>query len=198
VNLQFREQPPEFIRHYGAVPVAFDVRERMAIDMIGSDSGDVRLSRCAVQSPYAKDYDALPGNSPLDWAERWDLSKWCLCAAFFEGQHIGGAAIVIDTSEVYGSRGDVDEAVLWDIRVRPDQRNRGVGRQFLAFAEHRACSAGKRRLSVETQNNNVAACRLYAGAGFLLRSFDRFAYPMLPNEVQLIWSKELAGPASAR
>jgi len=86
----------------------------------------------------------------------------------------------------------VDEAVLWDIRVHPDQRNRGIGRQLLAFSEQRARLAGKKRLSAETQNNNIAACQLYESAGFALTSVDRFAYPTLPNEVQLIWSKQLA------
>jgi ribosomal protein S18 acetylase RimI-like enzyme len=136
----------------------------------------------------------MPGQRPEDWSKQWDLTRWRLYAAFSnDDEHVGGAAIILDTTQVYGERSDCGEAVLWDIRVRRDQRNCGVGRQLLAFAEEGARSAGKQRLSIETQNNNVAACCLYASAGYMLRSIDRFAYPALPNEVQLIWSKQLSG-----
>ena len=198
MNLQLREQPPEFVRQYGAVPIAFEVRERLAVELIADGIGGVRLNRCAVEAPYTKDYDAIPGQRPDEWPAQWDLVHWCLCAAFRDDAHVGGVAVVLDTRQMSGSRSDVGEAVIWDIRVRPDQRNLGVGRKLLAFAEDRARSAGKLRLSVETQNNNVAACQFYAGAGFALRSFDRLAYPTLPDEVQLIWSKPLNGQTSAR
>lgn len=197
VNLQLREQPPGFIAQYGAIPIAFEVREHLAVQLAANGLEGVRLNRCPVELPYTKDYDVLPEQSPQDWAKRWDLTKWCLGAAFSDEEHVGSVAVVIDTMQVYGPLSDGVESVLWDIRVRPDYRHRGVGRQLLAFAERLARSAGKRRLSVETQNNNVAACRLYASAGFELRSIDRFAYPLLPNEVQLVWSKQLCDPASA-
>jgi GNAT superfamily N-acetyltransferase len=198
VNLQLREQPPEFSWQYGAVPIAFEVRERLAVEMIANGMGGVRLTRCAVEEPYTKDYDALPGQAPENWSKQWDLSGWCLCAAFCDDEHVGGVAMVIDTRQVNGSRHDIDEAVLWDVRVCPEQRRRRVGRQLLAFAEHRARLAGKLRLSVETQNVNVPACQLYASSGFSLRSLNRSAYPLLPDEVQLVWSKSLSGPESAR
>ena len=128
---------------------------------------------------------------------RWGLTKWWLGAAFSDEEHVGSVAVVIDATQMYGPLSDGAESVLWDIRVRPDYRHRGVGGQLLAFAERLARLAGKQRLSVETQNNNVPACRLYVSAGFELRSIDRFAYPLLPNEVQLVWSKQLRGAASA-
>jgi hypothetical protein len=47
------------------------------------------------------------------------------------------------------------------------------------------------QLEVETQNNNVAACRFYAAMGCELRSIDRLAYPDLPDEAQLVWTKRV-------
>jgi len=44
---------------------------------------------------------------------------------------------------------------------------------------------------VETQNINVSACRLYASQGFELRTVNRNAYPTLPDEIQLLWYKDL-------
>lgn len=191
MNIQVREQPPRFIAQYGVIPIAFEVREHLAVQLATDGLEGIRLNRCPVELPYTKDYDALPEQCPQDWAKRWDLTKWCLGAAFSNEEHVGSVAVVIDTTQVHGPLSKGDESVLWDIRVRPDCRRLGVGRQLLAFAERIALSAGKQRLSVETQNNNVAACRFYASAGFELRSVDRFAYPLLPNEVQLVWSKQL-------
>jgi hypothetical protein len=46
-------------------------------------------------------------------------------------------------------------------------------------------------LKAETQNINVPACRLYAKHGFVLGVINRYAYAALPDEVELIWCKEL-------
>ena len=46
-------------------------------------------------------------------------------------------------------------------------------------------------LKAETQNINVPACRLYAKHGFALGAINRHAYTELPDEVELVWSKEL-------
>lgn len=45
-------------------------------------------------------------------------------------------------------------------------------------------------LKIETQNIN-AACRFYQEMGCTLGGIDRFAYPRLPGEVQLLWRKAL-------
>jgi GNAT superfamily N-acetyltransferase len=82
--------------------------------------------------------------------------------------------------------------MLWDIRVRPEFRRKGVGRRLIEFAEDHARGRGIRRMTVETQNVNVAACRFYARAGYALGAIDQFAYAGLPEEVRLIWFKELA------
>lgn len=50
---------------------------------------------------------------------------------------------------------------------------------------------GRRTLKVETQNTNVPACRFYRRMGCALGAIDLFAYAHLPDEVQLMWFKEL-------
>jgi hypothetical protein len=54
---------------------------------------------------------------------------------------------------------------------------------------------GCRRLKVETQNTNVPACRLYASQGCTLGAIHRFAYPELPEEIQLLWYKDVGDHA---
>ena len=86
-----------------------------------------------------------------------------------------------------------DLAVIWDLRVAPEMRRVGVGRELLIAAERWAEERGCRQLKVETQNINVPACRLYANQGFIVDSIDECAYPELPGEIQIIWSKDLVG-----
>jgi hypothetical protein len=48
-----------------------------------------------------------------------------------------------------------------------------------------------RQLKIETQNTNVQACRFYERLGCQLRAVDRAEYPELPQEIQLLWYKDL-------
>ena len=38
---------------------------------------------------------------------------------------------------------------------------------------------------------NVAACRFYVRQGCTLGAVNRLAYPNLPNEIQMLWYKDL-------
>ena len=181
-QLELIEQSAAFLHRYASISIAFTVRERLKMEPRGIGFADGAVQSEAVESPYLKDYDSLPGQRPTDWPERFDLSKWWFAAAFLAGQHVGGVAVAMDIAE---------EAHLWDIRIAPQHRRQGVGRSLLKFAEDHAAVSGKLRINVETQNINVAACRFYAANGYQLRSINRFAYPELPGEVQLIWSKDL-------
>ena len=76
-------------------------------------------------------------------------------------------------------------------RVRPEARSSGTEsllfRAVEAWARDRSCHT----LKVETQNTNVPACRFYRRMGCTLGTIDRFAYADLPDELQLMWFKEL-------
>jgi GNAT superfamily N-acetyltransferase len=87
--------------------------------------------------------------------------------------------------------GRSDLTVLWDIRVSPDVRGTGIGSRLVQSSEAWAISKGCRQLKVETQNINVPACAFYQAQGFILKAVDRFAYPELPGEIQLLWYKDL-------
>ena len=84
-----------------------------------------------------------------------------------------------------------DLSVLWDIRVAPDARGKGVGSALFERVGAWALAQGCRQLKVETQNINVRACRFYALHGCKLRAVHHAAYPELPEEIQLLWYKDL-------
>jgi GNAT superfamily N-acetyltransferase len=151
------------------------------------------LTETGVSSPYVKDYDALEGAGPHCWPGRFDVSNWALIGARQNGASAGGAVIATRTPGLHmlGDRDDV--AVLWDIRVSPRERGRGIGSALFRAAGDWAGARGCRWLKIETQNVNVPACRFYQKMGCTLGAIDRFAYPGLPGEVQLLWWKALAG-----
>jgi ribosomal protein S18 acetylase RimI-like enzyme len=173
--LVIAEEPIDTLAEHATLPIAFVVDR--VYDVVGAGAG-ARLVERAVP-PYLKDYDAV--EPPALWPARFDLSRWGLVCARAAGARVGGA-IAFDTP---------GHAVLWDLRVAPAARRQGVGSRLVAAVEDWARARGCRELRVETQNINVAACRFYQRAGFRLVSIDRGAYPDLPDEIQLLFAKEL-------
>ena len=104
---------------------------------------------------------------------------------------MGGAVVAFDTPGLIMLEGRRDLAVLWDIRVDPDHQRRGVGTALFGAAETWSRTRGCRQLKIETQNVNVPACRFYLGQGCVLGGINRFAYREFPEEVQLLWYKDL-------
>jgi GNAT superfamily N-acetyltransferase len=88
--------------------------------------------------------------------------------------------------------GRADLAVLWDIRVAPAARRHGVGTALFEAAQIWALDNGCRQLKIETQNINVAACRFYARQGCVLRAARHGVYPECPDEIQLLWYKDMS------
>jgi GNAT superfamily N-acetyltransferase len=114
-----------------------------------------------------------------------------------DGKPAGGAVVAWGSAGVDLLEGRADLAVLWDLRVAPTWRGRGVGSALFRAAEAWALARGARRIAAETQNVNVAACRFYARQGCVLGAVHRFAYPDLPAEAQLLWYKSLEAGVGA-
>lgn len=184
--------PRTALAQYAQISIAFDVHD--VLDLGAGPNGVPKLivPTHRLASPYVKDYDAIDGG-PTRWAERFDLSAWGFLVATIDGKHVGGTAVVIDTTGDLGMAGGRDDvAVMWDLRVSTGTRRQGVGASLFRAAEAWATTKGCRRLEVETQNNNVPACRFYERQGCVLKAGRRGAYPELPDEIQLLWSKDLS------
>jgi GNAT superfamily N-acetyltransferase len=180
--------PSPLLAEYAAIPIAFDVMSVLSVEKDGD--GRFVLGEHPVARPYVKDYDAI-GNGPRDWAGRFETSQWVLFLSRAEGHAVGGATVALGTPEleVLENRGDL--AVLWDIRVAPTFRSRGIGRALVEAAETWALARRCSELMVETQNINVPACRFYEALGFQLRVVREHAYRDCPGEAQLFWYKTL-------
>jgi GNAT superfamily N-acetyltransferase len=191
MTIVLTEEPMTALPEYARVPITFTVDRVLDVTNRGDGPGGFALSERRLEVPYEKDYDAIPGEGPLQWARRFDLSKWAFFTARFASRIVGGATVVFDTPGLTMLEGRRDLAVLWDIRVAPDARRQGVGSALFERVEAWAQLHGCRQLKVETQNINVRACRFYERQGFQLRAICRAAYPELPEEIQLLWYKDL-------
>lgn len=168
---------------YAAIPIAFEVRERVDPDRAAE------LGTRVVSPPYWKDYDTA-GMAPRDWALEFDLDAWVLLLATREGHVVGGAAMAPRSVML-----DIDvpesSAVLWDLRIVPAARRSGVATALLDRAASEARERGCLWLIAETQDINVAACRFYASMGMRLTAFEPGVYPGLPDEARMIWQLDL-------
>ncbi|HLG10786.1 MAG TPA: GNAT family N-acetyltransferase [Dehalococcoidia bacterium] len=193
MNLCIIEQPAtaESLAAYSQVSIAFTAASRFRVDLIDGGLGGVTLSEEPLTSPQFHDGDTLAGEGPARWAEWWDLSRWTLLCAFDGETRVGGAVVARHTEGMWFLRGREDMAALWDIRVAPAYRRRGVGSALFNAAADWARGAGCRVLKIETQSVNVAACRFYMAKGARLGGFDRFAYEDQPDEVELDWYLDL-------
>ena len=192
MNIEISEAPITAVVELALVPIAFKVDR--VLDLAGQDNGGggIVLSERGLDVPYVKDYDAINCEGPTQWAKRFDVSKWGLIRAHSNGSLVGGAVVAFNSADVIMLEGCEDLAALWDIRVSPEVRRQGIGARLFHAAEVWATARGCRQLKVETQNINVAACRFYAQQGCVLGGIQRLAYPELPDEIQLLWYKDLA------
>jgi ribosomal protein S18 acetylase RimI-like enzyme len=171
-----------------AIPSRFEAHT--VLDVIEHAEG-FELHERHLEQPFRKDYDSV--ENPMEWRLRFDVSNWSLITAFDGNIRIGGAICAFDTPGVDMLEGRNDLAVLWDLRVAPEARQRGIGSALFCAVEAWARTKNCRELKIETQNTNVPACRFYEKQGCRLRCAYVDAYPGLPHEVQLIWRKTLAG-----
>jgi ribosomal protein S18 acetylase RimI-like enzyme len=185
--LEIREEIPslEALAHYAAVPISFFGHSRFQVIQNGDKWN---LSEETVPE-FFKDYDTL--ERPIDWFTRFDMSKWIIFSAFQNDVRIGSLIVAFNTPGVYMLEGRTDLALLWDIRIATEFRNRGIGSLLFEKAVMWSMERGCTELKVETQDINVAACRFYAKMGFQLRTIRHNQYPGLPDEIQFLWYREL-------
>jgi GNAT superfamily N-acetyltransferase len=191
MNIEITEEPIVAASELAHVPTAFVVESVFDVSPRDGGLGGLILSERRLDARYVKDYDSLEGEGPTRWSERFDVSNWGLIGAHSNGARVGGAVVAFDTEGVELLEGRRDLAVLWEIRVAPEDRGRGIGSALFRAVEAWAGARGCKQLKVETQNINVPACRFYARQGCVLGSINRFAYQELQDEVQLLWYKAL-------
>jgi GNAT superfamily N-acetyltransferase len=197
LTVRIVEEIPARLGDYARVSIGFMVEEILDEQAVAALLRGEPAASTPLAAPRWKDYDTYPDNKPTDWARRFDLSRWTILAAFLDDQRVGGAVIICNDPHIDLLR-DCDRCgLLWDLRVAPAARGRGVGSALVQSIEAVAFRSGARALRVETQQVNVPACRFYARHGFRLERAIAGAYEMLPEEMQLLWRKQLVQPSAS-
>lgn len=81
-------------------------------------------------------------------------------------------------------------AYIEDITVDKKYRTIGVGKKLVDRAKQWAKKGNMPGIMLETQNNNVAACKFYEKCGFVIGGFDFLVYKGLDktsDEVAIYW-----------
>lgn len=156
-----------------AIDASFDVSEELEVTIV---EGRLQLVPHAV-APYRKSY--------LDARE--DLDD-----AIADADQAGFVALLDDTAVgvVVVGHDWTGMALVDCFAVAPSQRRAGVGTVLIDRAKAWARARGLPGLRLETQSNNVAACRFYARHGFVLKGFDADVYRAdMPGtrEMALYW-----------
>jgi len=81
-------------------------------------------------------------------------------------------------------------AYIEELTVDTDFRGKGIGRALMNRAVEWARHQNFPGITLETQDNNIPACKLYEKCGFVLSGFDLYAYRNFPearDEIALYW-----------
>jgi GNAT superfamily N-acetyltransferase len=180
---------------YDSIPNHFRVESILNIEVIEGGLGGFRLTEKPTRQPYDKHFGAAGEDGPSSWAKRFDLSRWGIFLARDDDTPIGGAAVAVG-SPVYpiDKFQREDMVVLWDLRVHPSARHKGIGTQLFHTAVQWARQSGFGQMGMETQNVNVPICRFLIKHGCMLGAIHRFGYagcPDVAHEAMMLWYYDL-------
>lgn len=177
------------LSEYAKVSNQFESTSMLEVQLIDNGLGGIRLQEQQVEH-FTYHYDSH--ESPTSFPEEFDMTNWGIFLARIDQVPVGGVIIAFNTPRVNMLEGKTDLAVLWDIRVSPAYRGKGIGKALFQKAVEWSRERKCKRLKVETQNINPNACRFYESQGCRLGSINLYAYSdELQNEVMLLWYLDL-------
>lgn len=121
----------------------------------------------ALTEAYALDVMGNGGPLPPDVRERLipELRRHpttIIFLAYLEGKAVGIATCFLGFS-TFAARPLIN---VHDLAVLPEYRARGIGRSLLEAVERKARDLGCAKVTLEVQENNARARRMYEAAGF--------------------------------
>ena len=126
------------------------------------------LSEELYSVPYTKTYP----NDIFDPKIYIDNPDEAAFLAMFDGQRVGSIRV--------GKRWNKN-AFVDDLLVDRVHRGHGVGTMLMDAAVNWGKENNLHGISLETQDNNLYACRFYVKYGFKLGGIDRHVYDVFPN-----------------
>ena len=132
------------------------------------DGREWSISEVLYPTPYMKTYP----DDEFDPKIYIDNPNETAFIAMLDGQRVGSVRV--------GRRWNKN-AFIDDLVVDKAHRGRGVGTMLMDAAVNWGKENGYHGISLETQDNNLLACRFYLKYGFKLGGIDRHSYDAFPN-----------------
>lgn len=173
MELMIADLNPENARHVNACDGTFHIEARLALYV----EGDVIRYKVVKTTPARKQYL----KDEIDVPAYMGNPDQTIFLATIDGK-IAGQIILRRNWNRY--------AFVEDIAVDIKFRRQGVGRALILQAKQWARERNLTGLMLETQNNNVGACRFYESCGFKLGGLDRYLYQGIDpqtEEIALFW-----------
>jgi len=173
MEIIIREAIADTIHYLKKEGSSFEINSKL---VLSAENGKISYTIMDV-TPYIKKY----------WDEEFDSSSYINNAdkiaffAYLDDKPVGQIRVQKHWNTY---------AYVEDIAVEPEYRRQGVGRALMEQAISWAKRKGFPGVMLETQDNNVAGCRLYTSCGFKLYGFDTYSYKGLDpstDEVALYW-----------
>lgn len=173
MTIIIREMDKDTVQHVKKYGSSFEVSSKLVLS-----AEDGRISYTIVDvPPYTKQY----GSEKVDPQSYIANPDRVIFYAYLDDELAGQIRLL----KYWNGYAYID-----DIAVEAKFRGQGVGRALIEHAIEWAKERNFPGLMLETQNNNVSACKLYASCGFELRGFDTHLYKGLDpatDEIALYW-----------
>ena len=172
MQITIREIEKDTIQHVNQYDSSFSVDSKLVLSAENS-----KISYTVVElPPYVKQYQP----DEVDYSEYVFNPDKTIFLAYVDNEPAGQIRIM-----KYWNRYTYTD----DFGVDAKHRRQGVGRALIQRAMEWAKTKRFPGMMLETQDNNVAACRLYEKCGFVLGGFDQYAYRNLISnpEIALYW-----------
>jgi streptothricin acetyltransferase len=173
MEIAIREIDPLSLRYANRSDNAYTVNSQLSIH---AENGKISYTVIDVP-PHTKRFQP----DEIDYSTYISNPDKTVFFAFVEG-NLAGQIRVLKWWNGY--------AYIGSIVVDKKYRRQGVGRVLIARVVDWAKSKGLPGMMLETQSNNVGACRLYESCGFVLGGFDEYLYKGLnpaTDEIALYW-----------
>ena len=121
------------------------------------------------EDPYIKEYP----NASCDYADYIDNPDKTVFFAYSDSECVGQIILRKNWNRY---------AFIEDICVVKSARRQGIGTALIKKAVEWAKNSGLKGLALETQDNNLLACRFYAKCGFVIGGVDTMFYRNFDNE----------------
>ena len=153
----------EIIKDIKGINEPFEIIGRIKPSLV---NGEWSVSEELFDESYLHSYP----DDDVDYKEYTDNPNQTVFMAYVDGEFAGRIIVRKDWNKFL---------FVEDISVLKDFRGRGVGTALVNKAIEWAKNEGMKGLALETQDNNLLACRFYLKCGFVLGAVNSMLYKNL-------------------